>query len=544
MICEEMLQTAIDMVKINSVNSTPGEREIGIFLEQYLRKIPYFEAHPEQVIVRELKQDPLHRRNVMAIFIGEKSFSPRTLLFHGHTDTVGIEDYGSLKPHACNPEELMEALKTVELTEEVQADLQSGDYLFGRGICDMKSGDAVFLGLLKEICANPQAYVGNLVVSFNPVEENLHTGIIERLDILEELKERYHLEYTLAINNDFICPLYPGDTVKTIYTGTVGKILPCFYIQGKDTHVGQCFEGFDASMAAAKLVNAINLNPAFSVVWEGEYAYPPSVLKMKDLKSWYNVQTASEAFVYFNYFVHNAAMEEITGKLVNSAQKVMAEMVETINAASKKFCEQSDQLHRNYEYNCRVLTYEELYRLVEEKDKILSSEIAEILEQEKETDKREIPISIIRHLLHRAGITSPTIVLYYAAPYCPHNTLQGADSHIIRDLKEIVGHASEKTGETYRFMKFFPSLSDSSYLKIDDSEESLQTLIRNFPEMEHLYPIPLRQIRRLNIPAVNFGCYGKDAHKWTERVHIPYTFGSLPVLLRETIDFYLKGDAE
>lgn len=218
-----------------------------------------------------------------------------------------------------------------------------------------------------------------------------------------------------------------------------------------DTHVGQCFEGFDASMAAAKLVNAINLNPAFSDVWEGEYAYPPSVLKMKDLKSWYNVQTASEAFVYFNYFVHNAAMEEITDKLVSAARKVMAEMVETINAASRQFCEQSGQLHRNYEYNCRVLTYEELYHLVEEKDKVLPSEIAEILEQEKETDKREIPISIIRHLLHRAGITSPTIVLYYAAPYCPHNTLQGADSHIIRELKEIVCHASEKNGEAYQF---------------------------------------------------------------------------------------------
>lgn len=75
LICEEMLQTAIDMVKINSVNSTPGEREIGIFLEQYLRKIPYFEAHPEQVIVRELKQDPLHG-GMLWQFSLEKSPSP------------------------------------------------------------------------------------------------------------------------------------------------------------------------------------------------------------------------------------------------------------------------------------------------------------------------------------------------------------------------------------------------------------------------------------------------------------------------------------
>lgn len=68
---------------------------------------------------------------------------------------------------------------------------------------------------------------GNILISLNPVEENLHTGIIEGLDVLEELKEEYGLRYVLAINNDFICPL---------------------------------FEGFDASMAAAGLVEKINLN--------------------------------------------------------------------------------------------------------------------------------------------------------------------------------------------------------------------------------------------------------------------------------------------
>ena len=82
----------------------------------------------------------------------------------------------------------------------------------------------------------------------------MHTGIIEALEVLKELKNKQELNYLFAINNDYICPLYPGDTKKYIYTGSVGKLLPCFYIQGKETHVGQCFEGFDASMVAAELV--------------------------------------------------------------------------------------------------------------------------------------------------------------------------------------------------------------------------------------------------------------------------------------------------
>ena len=124
----------------------------------------------------------------------------------------------------------------------------------------MKSGDAVFIGLLEELSEHPENLLGNILVSLNPVEENLHTGIIEGIDTLLELKEKYDLHYEMAINNDYICPLFPGDDVKTIYTGVVGKLLPCFYIQGHETHVGQCFEGFDASMAAARLVENISLN--------------------------------------------------------------------------------------------------------------------------------------------------------------------------------------------------------------------------------------------------------------------------------------------
>ena len=42
----------------------------------------------------------------------------------------------------------------------------------------------------------------------------------------------------------------------------------------------------------------INLNTEFCDGYEGEYSLPPVALKMKDLKGWYNVQTAKEALVY------------------------------------------------------------------------------------------------------------------------------------------------------------------------------------------------------------------------------------------------------
>ena len=87
---------------------------------------------------------------------------------------------------------------------------------------------------------------------------------------------------------------------------------------------------------------------------------------------------------------------------------------------------------------------------------------------------------------------------------------------------------------------FFPSLSDSSYLSLDDSMESIATLKQNFPQMQQLYPLPLEQIKKLNIKAVNFGVYGKDAHKSTERLQIPYSFGVLPNLIMKTTEVFLN----
>lgn len=155
-------------------------------------------------------------------------------------------------------------------------------------------------------------------------------------------------------------------------------------------------------------------------------------------------------------------------------------------------------------------------------------------------DKREAPIAMIRYLLHTAGITSPTIVMYYAAPYCPHNTLQGKSEKLIGELQNLTDEMSAEYDVTYRIMRFYPSLSDSSYLNIDDPEESVEALVKNFPGFDTLYPLPLQNIRKLAIPAVNFGGFGKDAHKWTERVNVPYTFELLPKLIQKTIDHYLK----
>ncbi|EKQ58091.1 MULTISPECIES: M20/M25/M40 family metallo-hydrolase [unclassified Clostridium] len=541
----EILGLTKKLVSIASVNTTPGEHDIACFIESYLRDIPYFKEHPDQVIIQKLKNDFLDRRNVFALIKGEKGKSKDTVILHGHMDTVDVEDFGQLKEVAFDCDELMKKLKDMNLDLEVKEDLNSGDWLFGRGACDMKSGVAVFMVILKHLSEKVSEIDGNILLSVNPVEENLHTGIIEGLEILEELKEKEKLNYIFAINNDYICPLYPGDTKRYVYTGAVGKILPCFYIQGKETHVAQCFEGFDASMVAAELVRLINLNPEYCDGYKGEFTLPPSVLKMKDLKPQYNVQTSFTSFVYFNYFIHNASIKEILMKLKEAAKKALDNVLIDINEKYKEYCNLTKVAYKKIEYNTQVLEYEEVYKLAKD---VFHGNIDVYIEEitnrciGENVDKREIPLEITKKLCSIAGIKIPTIVIFFAAPYCPHNTLKHEveeEKKTYNEISKIVKDFSEKSNEEFEVMQFFPSLTDSSYLKIDDDSESLNMLIGNFPEYEKLYNVPLQSIKKLNIPAINYGCYGKDAHKWTERVYMPYTFEVLPQLVIKTLKNYL-----
>ena len=534
---QEMLDLTKELVKIPSINSTTGEVAIGKYIESYIREIPYFKEHPEYVIISPLKNDKLGRRNVLALLRGEKELSGDTILFHGHTDTVGVDDFGSLKDLAFSPEELMKKLEEIELEPDVKQDLTSGDYLFGRGALDMKSGDAVFLVLLKEFASSIKNLNGNILVSFNPVEENSHTGIIESVPILLELKEKYDLEYKLAINNDFTCPMYTGDRKRYVYTGVGGKLLPCFYIQGKETHVGQCFEGFDPSLVAAKLVEQIAYNPAFSDNYEGEYSVPPTVLKMQDLKKWYNVQTADSAFVYFNYFVHQAPINTIMEQLKKAGEKAFTDSIQLINGRYKDYSILNQTKISDIHYPVKVMYYEELLRRAIEEIPDILTEMNQLTVKhiKEEMDKRLAAMEIVKYLLLRIHYKEPVIVLFFATPYCPFNVVTKEEGEVLNQIKKVTLEVEKEFSEEYELHHFFPSLSDSSYLRISDTKESLEILIHNFPEQNLLYPLPLKEIKQLDIPAVNYGVYGKDAHKWTERVQLSYSFHVLPELIKKTV---------
>ncbi|MEG2800269.1 MAG: hypothetical protein RR925_10335, partial [Erysipelotrichaceae bacterium] len=63
----------------------------------------------------------------------------------------------------------------------------------------------------------------------------------------------------------------------------------------------------------------------------------------------------------------------------------------------------------------------------------------------------------------------------------------------------------------------------------------IDSLTLNFPLWGKHYQVPLKDIRELNIPFVNFGPLGKDPHKYTERIDEEYSFHKAPFLLLELV---------
>ena len=190
----------------------------------------------------------------------------------------------------------------------------------------------------------------------------------------------------------------------------------------------------------------------------------------------------------------------------------------------------------------RFSPLEELYREVrEEVGPGLDDHVKKMAEDmaAKAIDTRDICLAIVEDVKRMRRDTSPVVVIFFSPPFCPHSTIKGKNDHekeILRLIREAVGETAADSGEKFGVRKFFPCLSDSSYIKMDDDDRSLAALINNFPQWDVIYPVPVQQIREADIPAANFGVCGKDAHKWTERLYKPYTFHVLPQLIMKMVE--------
>ncbi|HAQ06562.1 MAG TPA: peptidase M20, partial [Bacillus bacterium] len=356
----EVLFYTKQLVNIGSIVNTYGENEIAQALYTMISSFPYFIDNPAQVIKPQTENDKLERYNVLAFVKGTKGNSTKTVILMGHLDTVGIDDFTQLADKAFDPDVLIEELKKEALPPLVREHADTGDWMFGRGVLDMKSGLASNLYLLKYYSEHPEELEGNLVFLAECDEEDSSTGILSALKNLIAWKAEHAFNYVAAVNSDFVSPRFEGDKNRYIYKGTVGKLLPSFFITGAETHVGSCFEGLDPNLVAAELTRQIDYNPKLCNEAFGEITLPPVSLKQMDLKPSYNVQTALSAYVYYNFFIHSWTPKDVLEKLRKQASIAFENALKLYSERYEQFCKLSGEPCKELAWKPRVMTYEEM----------------------------------------------------------------------------------------------------------------------------------------------------------------------------------------
>ena len=534
------------MVAQQSIVETTDEVLMSDKVYEIMARMDYFKKNPKNLYCLPVKHDRWGRKIVIAILNGKKNESKKTVVCIGHTDTVGISDYGNLAEYATKPYELIEKLKEIStLTQEVKEDIASGKYLFGRGIFDMKSGDANIMAIMEAISEDVENFEGNLIFCAVCDEEANSQGMLTFVPELVRLQKEHGYEYQAVLDPDYIAPQYPQDPSVYQYIGTVGKLMPTFYIVGKETHVGESFSGLDPNQIAAELTGRINLNPEFSDVREGEVTLPPITLKQRDLKTEYSCQIAGKSILMFNYATHISTPDMVLAKMMQAAQECFTEVVDTLNERYAKFCSMAGRERKKLPWQPRTMSYAQLMDAVrkeigpelDEKVQAFTEEIA----KDDRYDSREQTMMIVDFVHSLWSDKNPVIIVYITPPYYPHIYVEGSRPQE-KALLDAVNYAVETTPCDYQLVqkKFLPCISDLSYASAPKEKEAVDALKTNMPGYGTIYEIPIEAMQALNLPVADIGSYGKDAHQFTERVEAVYSYEVLPQILYKTIQHLLK----
>lgn len=541
---DKIMKILRDMVAIDSFTASPKEHKAVKYLHEYLKDMDYFIENPELCGVFDIEDDHLNRQIPYGLVLGK---SNKTVVFMNHYDVVGIDDYGSIKEYAFDIDRLPDKIKSLKINPEAEADLESNGWIFGRGTADMKGGLAIHLAYLEEYSKSDEKEGSILFISV-PDEESYSAGMRGAARLLSQLKEKYGLDYRLLIDPE------PNDRINgkhIVSIGTAGKCLPVVMVQGEKAHICRCFEGLNPIGVLSNIFLNTELSLEFSDEFEGEVTVPPTWNYFKDMKAEYDVSVPIRASGYFSVISFYTNPDEILGKLRNISRNSFQDYVEKMKSIyaeyRKKYKYSSD---REINYKPVVMTFDELYKFCEEKDKDGFSGFYEALYEEiREKIKRneinypQATIYIMNKVLDFSGINYPLVLLGFAPPYYPavaSNNIKGWEDKTTEYFNVMKAYAHDKFQYELTYENYTVGLSDCSYCAIDKPFD-FKAFSLNTPMWGKMYSIEFEEIEKLNIPFMIFGPWGKDLHQPTERVNRESLTEITPALTKVIVDYIFRS---
>ena len=514
----------LELVAIPSVTgSDDGENQCARFIFDRLSRCDYFKQNPEDLQLIELKNDPWKRYSVGALLRAARP-SKKTIVLTGHFDVVDTDVCGPLRPWAFNPEEYTKRMGKLDLPEDVRKDLDSGNYLFGRGVSDMKSGMALNICLLEDYAARREELEFNVLLLAVPDEEGDSTGMRGSIPFLARLKEEEALDFLVCIDTE---PTFEVDS-PALYYGTIGKIMPLYFCVGRESHGGEYYDGLNSTLVASYLNISLDGRKDTIERLGSETFQPQSCLRMRDLRARYAVTLPERTFLYYNCLT----VEKTPGAVLAEMKRKAAL---ALNAALSHVGRK--------DWTPRVLTVEEVIgsaaRVSGSREKLF----AELLPQVGAKDERERNVEFLSLALDMTGEKGPLVVVGFVPPFYPPRRNHDESEHerAVRHAASVMREDMKRQGFQLKEVEIFQGITDLSFTGFQGETEELVSLTANMPLWGRGYNLPLPELRKIDIPCVILGPIGKDSHKITERVELNYSFNLFPGILRKFIESIFRG---
>lgn len=514
---------AIAMTREPSVTGTPEEARFAHWLADHLRGLDCFGARPSVWTFPVAPDDPRH---CVALLV--RGSGGETVLLTGHFDTVTTEDYGDLQPLARDPAALAAALAARvadappgSREARVRDDLESGRFLPGRGLLDMKAGLAAGLTAMAGL-ARAGGLEGNLLFLAVPDEENASAGARAAAAALPALLADHGLRLRAVINLDAIADDGDGSAGRVLALGTVGKVLPTALVVGSPVHSGFPLRGVNSAVLAAAIARRLEWAPELTDLSGAEPGTPVSLLSLKDGKLHYDVTTPATTFATWNVLNHArdpATVLPVVARLAREAvDGCLRDLADRARAAG--------QAWRPPEVP--ILFYGDLLAALRDADPAIDAWQAEEARRlaARGDSLPDIAQALTLRLWQRSGRAGPAVILGLGSvPYLATH-LDGAAVAAAADAAVQATLAEFGCGLTC--VPYFAGISDMSFFG-QGRASAFADLAAHTPGWDALVGLGAASV--LNVPTVNLGPWGRDYHSRYERIETDYGFRILPQVL-------------
>ena len=541
---EGMLNLTRELVRIRSVSHTSGENEAADAIFSLLAEESYFREHPGFLRFLPGEEGGLQRRAVLA-FVRAGNETARTVLLNGHFDVVDTDVCGDLADLAFDADAYTACMGQRDIPDDAREDLVSGNWLFGRGVMDMKAGLAMHMAYLAHMSRHRSELGVNLLFLAVPDEEGSSVGMRGSLSGLCSFIREERLDLVAALSGEpaFWTSKTTGESRphRVLFTGTTGKIMPLFFCVGREAHVGYSFDGVNAAALAAQGHNVFALDTDLIDGTGEDTLTPPVCLKLKDLRDTYSVTLPERAAAYFNVLTVSRSPLDMLEICRNVARRALEETLADIRKAGRRFQELSGRSDTPVpDWQSSVYTVRELVdRLAGEKGMTEAGRMLNAFAEKLpvDMDEREKGLAVLDHLVSLVNLKGPAVVVGFLPPYYPQRInlratekecrLRSIMEGVLSELKSSVGQVS--------LVECFSGIMDLSYMGFQGRPEELTTLADNMPGWGTVFSLSMKDLMSLDVPIASVGPSGKDAHKDTERLELDYSFTVAPRMLERAI---------